>query len=309
MKTIYKNDDYEYVPPVLPNDTIEGTIPDIPVTYKFSLENVKWFADNSKSNQSAASYGDYLVLIPQNRPVMHLYNLRTKALLYSLPMKAGTGGSLYHCNQATFGVDFYEKGDSFPLLYISQRNRALDKRCFIEVFRLLPSRNEEYDDYTSMQAQLVQTILLPPMTYDNSLGNANCVIETETKSMYTYSRNNEKGQDNTGVCKITRFVIPEIYKDTVMLEDSDIQDSYMLDCSAVNMQGGCIEKSILYIGQGYKSAGYIYLNVVDLKRRQLLERIDLLERGITWEPEGCFFYKGNLMIAEGTNIWEFIFAK
>ena len=83
----------------------------------------------------------------------------------------------------------------------------------------------------------------------------------------------------------------------------------MLDCSAVNMQCGCIVNGILYIGQGYKSAGYIYLNVVDLRRRQLLERIDLIERGVTWEPEGCFFYNGNLMIAEGTNIWEFICAK
>lgn len=91
-----------------------------------------------------------------------------------------------------------------------------------------------------------------------------------------------------------------------MLEDSDILDSWMLGCKAINMQGGCKKDDILYIGQGYKSVGYIYLNVVDLKRRQLLERIDLLGQGIVWEPEGCFIYNGNLMIAEGTNIWEFV---
>ena len=238
-----ENDDYEYVPPILPNDTIDSTLPDVPVTHKFSLENVKWFAGNSKSNQSAAVYGDYLVLIPNNRSALHLYNLRTKMLLYSLSMKPGkgssiTGGNLYHSNQATFGVDVYEEGDPLPLLYISQRNRVEDRRCFIEVYRLLLSKNEVDDEYTSMQAQLMQTILLPPMTNDNSLGNANCAIDAEARNMYIYSRNNDKGQDNTGLCKITRFTITDFHKYTVMHEDRVILDSYMLDRSEVHMQGG-----------------------------------------------------------------------
>lgn len=273
---------------------------------------VTLYADNSKANQSAASYGDYLILIPQSRGTIHLYNLRTKTLLYSLKMKAGTGrdmlgSDLYHCNQATFGVDFYDANDPFPLLYISQRARE-DRRCFVEVYRIVPKKKVNDVDYTSMEAQLVQTVFFPKMTYENSLGNVNCVIDAETKKMYTYSRNNDKGQDNTGICKISCFSIPDIHRDTVMLEDRDIFDSYMLECSAINMQGGSIKNDLLYIGQGYRGAGYIYLNIVDLNNRKLVERVDLLGRGILWEPEGCFLYNGNVMIAEGTNIWEFVIS-
>ena len=75
------------------------------------------------------------------------------------------------------------------------------------------------------------------------------------------------------------------------------------------MQGGSIHNGLLYIGQGYKSAGYIFLNIVDLKKRRLKERIDLLDHGISWEPEGCFIYDGNLMIASGADIWEFSFPR
>lgn len=268
--------------------------------------NTSLFAENSKNNQSVASYGDYLIIIPRGRGAMHLYNLRKKTLLYSLKMKAGTGkdvlgSDLYHCNQATFGVDFYEDGDPFPLLYISQRARE-DNRCFTEVYRIFPRLCD--GDYISMEAQLVQTIFFPKMTYENSLGNVNCVIDCETKEMYTYSRNNNKGDTNFGVCKITSFSIPDFHRDTVMLEDSDILKSYMLECSAINMQGGCIKDGILYIGQGFSSAG-IYLNIIDLKKRKLIQRIDLLnDYGIKWEPEGCFYYNNNVMIAEGTNIWQ-----
>ena len=287
---------------VSPNDSVEGKIVTV------DSVSVSLYADNSKDNQSAAVYGDYLFVITKGRGYIYIYNLKSKTLVYTIRPGAileydYKGSDLYHCNQATFGIDFYAHDDPFPLLYISQRAKS-DLRCFVEVFRIVPELNERGDGYKSIDAQLVQTIYFPAMTKENSLGNVNCVIDSEKKLMYTYSRNNNKEEENYGACKISCFNIPPLGQNYVYLEDSDILSSFMLGCSAVNMQGGCIKDNILYIGQGYKAVGYIYLNVVDLYNRNLLGRIDLLRQGVEWEPEGCFYYQENVMLTAGSNIWE-----
>ena len=41
----------------------------------------------------------------------------------------------------------------------------------------------------------------------------------------------------------------------------------------------------------------MYLNVVDLREERLVKRYDLLAQGVDWEPEGCFYYDGNVMLA------------
>ena len=273
--------------------------------------NVIKYASNSRSHQSSASYYDYLFLITQSRKNIYLYNLRSKEMLCTMQMDEGvgnssTGGDLYHSNQATFGVDFYNSLDPFPLLYISQRAKE-DLRCFVECYRILPFSANPESDYSSISAQLVQTIHFPKMTKENSLGNVNCVIDQDKRLMYTYSRNNNNHDKNYGICKISCFGIPNLDKSEVFLEDSDIIDSYQIDCSAINMQGGCIKDGLLYIGQGYKSEG-IYMNVVDLSLRSLRCRIDLLKTGIEWEPEGCFVYEDRIMVSSNdNNIWAFQF--
>ena len=76
----------------------------------------------------------------------------------------------------------------------------------------------------------------------------------------------------------------------------------MIDAKAGNMQGGCIVGDRLYIGQGYPYANYVYLNVVDLREEKLVRRYDLLAKGVNWEPEGCIYYDGDLMITYTTGI-------
>ena len=68
------------------------------------------------------------------------------------------------------------------------------------------------------------------------------------------------------------------------------------------MQGGCIVDGRLYIGQGYPLAKYVYLNVVDLSQEKLIKRYNLLENGVDWEPEGCFYYDGSIMLSHEKGI-------
>ena len=75
------------------------------------------------------------------------------------------------------------------------------------------------------------------------------------------------------------------------------------------MQGGCINNGRLYIAQGYIGAGYILLNVVNLRGRKLEKQIDLMDYGVRWEPEGCFYYDDAIMLSSGSNIWRIDFEQ
>lgn len=263
---------------------------------------ISHYAESGITCQSAAIDGDYLFYVSGGRSVISLYNMKSKTLLFSKKLKGGTW-DLYHSNQSTFGVDYYDSNDYFPLLYVSQRANQ-EGRCFTEVFRILPSRDDSSIDISSFEVKLVQTIYYPVMSEANSMGNVNTVIDQENRVMYTYSRNNNKQDTNYRTCKISRFEIPDIHQQEVYLEDKDIKDSYMLSCSAFLMQGGCIRNGKLYIGRGNFSAGYILFYIVDLVHRQLENQVDLMQHGFTEEPEGCFWYDGSPMISTlSGNIW------
>ncbi len=259
------------------------------------------YADLSFKHQSAAVYDDYVFFVERCRMSVCLYDLSRKAIVYTATFKPAGSISIYHCNQSTFGTERYDPSDPFPLLYVSQRAKS-GKRCFVEVLRIHPKYNEDQTAIVSFKLELIQEIYFPTMTRDNSLGNVNCVIDARKGAMYTYSRNNRSADGNYLQCKISRFEIPDIKQQQVVLEDSDIESSFMIDISAENMQGACIVDDLLYIAQGYPSTKYIYLNVVNLQQERLVKRYDLLGSGVDWEPEGCFYYDGSIMLSHTNGI-------
>jgi hypothetical protein len=252
------------------------------------------FADLSFEHQSAAVYDKYAFFVRNGRGTICLFDMDRKSKIYTLSPGGGGDLSIYHSNQSSFGIEKYEPSDFFPLLYISQRAKS-NKRCFTEVFRIIPLFNAD-STLLAFRTELVQEIYFPPMTEQNSLGNVNAVIDGKTGWLYTYSRNNESTDSNYGQCKISRFAIPDVHQKEAYLEDTDIESSFMIDARATNMQGGCIVDDRLYIGQGYPATGSVYLNVVDLQKQKLVKRYDLMAKGIDWEPEGCFYYDGSVML-------------
>lgn len=271
---------------------------------RFETTTVSDFFPLEYTHQSAAVYGDYAMFVRNGRGAMRLYDLSRKTKVNTVTLN-GENASIYHCNQSTFGVQRYEPSDYFPLLYVSQRVRS-EKRCFTEVFRIIPLFNADSTALLAFRVEKVQEIFFPPMSADNSMGNVNCVIDPDTGWMYTYSRNNNSNDDNFQRCKISRFAVPDCHQPEVVLKDTDIQESFMIDARAVNMQGGCIANGRLYIGQGYPAAGYVYLNVVDLRTKQLVTRYDLLASDANWEPQGCFYYDGNVMLSHKKGICRII---
>lgn len=265
------------------------------------------FAHNSKGHQSAAVYDHYLITIPNKLGSISMYDMKNKQRVYTclLSPLEGTdpyGNTRFHCNQCTFSNTKYKESDMFPLLYISQRADSL-YRCSVLVYRLVEQWNEE-NKISSFEAQLVQTIFFPQMTKDNALGNVNAAYSSSENLFFLYSRNNNRKDSNYRKCRISKVKIPQIKANTVFLSDDDIIDPFDIDCSALNMQGGAIYNNKLYIAQGYYKSGEINLRVIDLEHKKLEKTYDLLSQGVSWEPEGCFFYEGNLYLSSSKYIFQ-----
>lgn len=259
------------------------------------------YAVNGSAAQSAACYGDYLVLVSKQVSKMALYNLKSKKMLCKrelvpwLEMRGKT--DVYHANNSSFGIQRFKDSDPFPLLYVSHRENN-DKRGVTQVYRVIPLKSQsDKTDFDSLSVSLVQTIYYPKMTDQNALGSPWTVIDQENNWMYTYSRNNRGKASNKGVCRISKFRIPAVGEASeVYLNDEDILDSYEVDFKAPLSQGACIYKDKMYIAQGAPKK-YIWLRIIDLEKKELVKTVDLKEAGFPKEPEGCFVYDGNLMVS------------
>lgn len=260
------------------------------------------YANRITSHQSAACYGDYLVLVSDSVVQFSLYNLKTKQLLctnyQSAQREKRNGMVIYHANNSSFGRVKYDKHDVFPLLYVSHRENN-ELRGVLEVYRIIPfPMNNGYD---SIAIKRVQTIYYPKMTDENALGSPWTVIAPDGKFMYSYSRNNRKGAKNYGMCRISKFRVPKVKgrsDSIVYLEDKDIIDGYTIADYKIGLsQGACIYRHRMYIGQGIPRVGGLYVRVIDLKKKRLIITYDLQSNGFNEEPEGCFIYGQKLMLS------------
>ena len=179
-----------------------------------------------------------------------------------------------------------------------------DNRGVTEVYRITPIKTDSTKvDFDSIDVSLVQTIYYPPMTDENAMGSPWTVIDKENNYMYTYSRNNRSNASNIGKCRISKFKIPEVNIEYIYLNDEDILDSYEVDFKAPQSQGACIHRGKLYIAQGVSpKKSNVWLRVVDLQEKKLVKSYNLKASGFPVEPEGCFIYRGKLMLTTASKM-------
>lgn len=270
------------------------------------------WAKNGVTNQSAANHGDYLFLVKNELSSISLYNLAERRLIYTLhlsPRDERKGESktvISHCNQSCFGKEKFSKNDVFPLLYVSQRNPNSSTGAFMDVLRIIPYMDLHHK-IDSFHIEQVQKIFFPVMTDLNCMGNPNAVIDSKGGYLYTYSRNNRKMADNFQEAVITQFRLPLLHgkdgkiQDVVILHDEDILESFNCGFNVLNAQGGFYRKGKIYFVQGLPSKkeklNFIYFREIDLKKKRLTRTVDMLNNGFNVEPEGCWYYKGYVMVA------------
>ena len=289
------------------NDSIPSTDNGILTSSKTYLY-IDEISTDGMAHQSAACYGDYAFLISNKMINVRVFNMRTNTRVFDLRNQTPLGtGTIYHCNQACFGTQKYSEEDYFPLLYISQFQNK-NNRCFIQVFRVLPTSSGTGQEFTAFTFDKIQTIYFPAFTDENCLYYANAVIDTDNHFIYTYSYDKNSAAETFHKCRITKFNIPNpLDSNSITLNDIDILDSYFIPTEGPYMQGAAYHDGLLYIGKGSPSVGFVNLDVVDLANRRLWFSVDLLNNGFHYEPEGAFFYKDDLYIGASSRIFKFTF--
>ena len=266
--------------------------------------SISQIVSNSVAGQSSAIYGKYLFIVKDKLTNVILYDMESRSVIYNLTTGI-TSETYWHCNQSSFSTEKYDADDMFPVLYISMQNNP-SGRGEIHGYRIIPVLSD--GEVASFTITLVQTIYLPIMTDENCLGNPNATFDTTNGFLWTYSRNNNASADNYNRAMFTKFAVPSLSNASVTLEDSDIIESFPDDWSMLYAQGGCIVGGKLVIMQGYASAGFIYARVIDLyARKRQIAFFDLYSNGFTAEPEGVFYYDGNIYTSvNGAGIYKLI---
>lgn len=228
--------------------------------------------------QGTAIFGDYLFSL-RNTGRCVVTNLAEERFISEFAL--GSNGKRNHANAGFFGKDYYEEGDSFPLLYVSHCTQspvteiglpALDslvRLCFVE--RILCDEAGE-----PCGAELVQVI-----NYEPSAWNSRIWAHDSKNPQWMYCYGNTKGNKVEG----NRFIIqklplPAFSKDNfiVRMDDSDVietiyADEVMQEGSRgpqhTILQGAVVVDGIMYIPVGGGSAKnpselfYIDLNARD----------------------------------------------
>lgn len=237
------------------------------------------FMSNSAggSVQGADCYGDYLFQFQDHNAAVYIYNLAKKKLIETIELEPI---SMNHCNNVSFSNVFYDIYDEFPLLYVSgSRSRSYNN---VQVYRII----RDNDKLSIVQ---VQEIVLPKSSPENHMYWTDVMIDTG--HMYVSSAAYGGGG------KITVFNIPPLDDMLFPMSDDDIVDSFDVD-KFTHHQGANIYNNFMYVFDGVPAWGDTnFLRIIDLERKMDAITLNVMDKGLKAEPEGTFFYKGELYCA------------
>ena len=176
------------------------------------------------------------------------------------------GGNTGHCNNASFGREYYTKKSQFPLLYVSECRGA--RACYV-------------NDITTTGSRLVQKIF-----YSGEEINGPCdwAVDAKRDLLYMYCTVGK-------IRMLMWFRLPR-------LKDSDENGEvhlYLKDAlgsipagDIKIPQGSLVTDNYIFLPEGVPSRGTA-LNVINRHSAKQLMHIDLTQTGI--EPEGVACYK------------------
>lgn len=274
--TVLTEDTIIYPNIISPSDTVPH----------FKISFSPFIKSSSISNcQGAACYGKYLFQFVHANKSLHIYNLESKEKtgVYEQEMN-----SQNHCNNASFGNVFYEKGDEFPLVYVSGSQNGSYNH--VQVYRIIRSG----DAYSLVH---IQEITLPQSNANNHLYWTSVALD-DKGYMYVYA-NDSGGQ-------IAKFQIPDIKKPEVTIHYNEVLDHFTIPGFACH-QGACIKGNFFYIADGGSSTNR-YLRIIDLQNKREYQKISVPISQFAFEPEGLTFYDNQLIITTGKGLYSINFT-
>ena len=235
--------------------------------------------------QGAAAFGNLLFQFYDGSPQISVYDLSSRKRIGEAVLE---GHRTWHCNNASVSSFYYEKGDEFPLIYVSQENAAEHK---VTVFRI--SR----DGASSFTAAVVQTITLPEPEA-MGLHYPNLALDVQRNRLYVtgYSAASWSRPEENSL-QILCFPLPFPYDGTVELSVSDIAGRISLPFRTAT-QGAAVRNGKLYQAYGVPGMGPLSLCCTSLDGGKCEWELNLVACGFSNEPEGLFFHNDELMLVD-----------
>ena len=207
-----------------------------------------------------------------------------------------------HCNSVSFGVDFYDPSDEYPLLYANiYNNYAKSDDKMIGVCCVYRLQRTECGFVTTLVQLIEIGFINDPLLWrayldrDGARPYGNFVIDRESKYYYAFvMRNEELGT------RYFKFKIPSVNDGEldsvcgvkrVVLTPEDICDQF--DCSYHRyIQGAVAHKGYIYSTEGFAhdEVNRPAIRIIDLAAKSEKLYVDLLETDYKLEPEMIDFY-------------------
>ena len=205
-----------------------------------------------------------------------VYSIGAGKHLQRIPLE---GRKTWHCNNACIRT---VKGENYPLIYVSQENRAEHCIC---VFKVSGSQG----DYSLTQ---IQTIELPAPV-QMGVWYPNLALDADAGFLYItgYSRESWNDARLGNGLQIIKFALPEPGEKAIKLEASDILDRRVY-AFRLATQGAVVSHGKMY--QVYGMGGDSAIVCYDLSSGREIWARDLKEAGIPNEPESLFVYGADL---------------
>ena len=234
-----------------------------------------------EARQGSCAYGNYFFQFHNSNATIEIFNLQTKQKLQTIEQTPVTA---QHCNTVCFGTQKWNKGNRFPVLYVSTER---DQK--ILVYRIL-------GDDGQFNIQTVQTIYLPTC---DAMGVyfPNPAIDGKGNKLWLtgFNLNSWKKSDGGNHIRYIQLPLPDLKGGDVTLDLNKKISEFTLPFTYAT-QGLVFHKGKIIQAYGASNNTNI-VRVLNPKTGKVEKEFYPHKFGMDEEPEGTFIYKNKPMIS------------
>ena len=228
------------------------------------------------STQAGTNYGNYFFQFFDEKFGCNIYDLEHKTFIQSTTV---TDASTWHNNSASFGSEFYDENDEFPVVYLGE----IDDNCVV-VARIV-NDNGVYSLLNVQKISWNTAITLPEACID--IAHNRLIRIGYTESGFVESPTNK--------IVVTVFNLPSLSAGDIVLNDTDAIESFELPFKS-SFQGCFYHNDKIYIAFG--SSETATLRVIDMSAKQFVTEVLIAVPAFgtlgNAEPEGLFLWNGHI---------------
>lgn len=244
--------------------------------------------------ESGDSFGDYYFQFSEFAQTVGVINMVSKEVVYTWHNPTYD----CHCNSVSFGNEYYDANDEFPLIYASDENNGS-----MFVYRITRSGNV-------FNLTKVQRILFENASV-TGLYTPNGIVDVDNSHIAIVGFDNSNPDSNTKLYVKTHRLPKLSEGEEVILQDADCIDAFKVRLVSSATQGATIYGGRIYQCYGFYDEKYVV--AIDLKMKAIVTIIDCsadIMPTIASEPEGVFVWENDLyIVAQNLKIYRFDFTR